>query len=365
MKTPPAPDLYSVHDIAAAAGVRADEVRRRLQIARIGGTGGYFTRDTAVRLVRALAANAPLAAGDRAVVTALDDPPRRGLRGLMTSGAMHVGAVVVLVVAMSLGLMDAAADPVVVDPPARLVFLSAPGPGGGGGGGGLKNPLPPRRAERKPVVKNASVSSPVPEVRPTPPPPPPEPKPEPAPPPPMPVEPVAEPPKLDPPPPPAPVPAVQAPVAPAPADANERVGTAANAGSVASQGSGTGGGAGTGTGTGMGEGQGAGIGPGEDAGTGGGPYRAGAGIDPPRLRHEVKPAYTTAARRQGVEGDVLVEIVVRRDGTVGDVRLIRRLGHGLDEQAIAAVRQWRFDPARRHGAPVDVIVEVSLQFRLR
>ena len=94
-------------------------------------------------------------------------------------------------------------------------------------------------------------------------------------------------------------------------------------------------------------------------------HRAGAGIDPPRLRHEVKPAYTTAARRQGIEGDVLVEIVVRRDGTVGDVRLMRRLGHGLDEQAIAAVRQWRFDPARRHGAPVDVIVEVSLQFRLR
>jgi protein TonB len=115
----------------------------------------------------------------------------------------------------------------------------------------------------------------------------------------------------------------------------------------------------------MGEGAGSGIGPGSEAGIGGGPYRAGAGIDPPRLLREVKPTYTESARRRGLEGEVLVEIVVRRDGSVGDVRVLRRLGEGLDERAIAAVRQWRFAPAMRHGVAVDVIVDVSVQFKLR
>jgi TonB family protein len=56
---------------------------------------------------------------------------------------------------------------------------------------------------------------------------------------------------------------------------------------------------------------------------------------------------------------------VRRDGSVGDVRVLRGLGAGLNEKAIEAVRQWRFSPARRHGAPVDVIVTVSVEFKLR
>jgi protein TonB len=58
-------------------------------------------------------------------------------------------------------------------------------------------------------------------------------------------------------------------------------------------------------------------------------------------------------------------VVVRSDGTVGSARVIRGLGYGLDERATAAVRQWRFAPARRLGAPVDVIVEVAMEFNLR
>jgi protein TonB len=45
--------------------------------------------------------------------------------------------------------------------------------------------------------------------------------------------------------------------------------------------------------------------------------------------------------------------------------VIQGLGSGLDERAIEAVRQWRFSPARRMGQPVDVIVEVVVEFRLR
>ena len=51
--------------------------------------------------------------------------------------------------------------------------------------------------------------------------------------------------------------------------------------------------------------------------------------------------------------------------TVGDVKVLRTLGAGLQQRAIDAVRQWRFGPARREGTPVDVVVEVSVEFKLR
>jgi TonB family protein len=133
----------------------------------------------------------------------------------------------------------------------------------------------------------------------------------------------------------------------------------------ASHGPGQGGGTGTGTGTGLGSGDGSGVGDGWGGGTGGGPYRPGAGIAPPRLLHEVKAEYTEEARRRGLRGHTLLEIVVRRDGTVGDIRILRALGAGLDERAVAAVRQWRFAPATARGVPVDVIVEVTVEFVLR
>ena len=132
-----------------------------------------------------------------------------------------------------------------------------------------------------------------------------------------------------------------------------------------SQGSGSGGGAGTGQGTGNGEGAGSGIGDGMGGGTGGGPYRPGSGIEPPRLLKEVKADYTDEARRRGLQGDVVLEIVVRRDGSVGEVTVLQGLGSGLDQRAVAAVRQWRFAPARRRGTAVDVIVEVAVEFTLR
>ena len=132
-----------------------------------------------------------------------------------------------------------------------------------------------------------------------------------------------------------------------------------------SRGPGSGGGAGTGTGAGLGEGDGSGVGPGSGGGTGGGPFRPGSGIEAPRLLREVKADYTEEARQRGVSGDVVLEIVVRRDGTVGDVKVLQGLGAGLSDRAAQAVRQWRFTPARRQGAAVDVIVEIAVEFKLR
>ena len=86
---------------------------------------------------------------------------------------------------------------------------------------------------------------------------------------------------------------------------------------------------------------------------------------PPRLLREVKADYSEDARRANVEGEVILEIVVRRDGSVSDVRLLNGLTGGLNERAIAAVRQWRFAPATRLGQAVDVVVEVAVEFKLR
>jgi TonB family protein len=132
-----------------------------------------------------------------------------------------------------------------------------------------------------------------------------------------------------------------------------------------SAGRGTGGGVGSGRGTGAGEGTGGGIGPGSGGGTGGGPYQPGSGVTAPTLVREVRPIYTAEARRRGIEGDVVLKIVVRRDGSVGNVTVIRSLGAGLEQKAIDAVRQWRFGPARRQGQPVDVLVDISVAFTLR
>ena len=103
----------------------------------------------------------------------------------------------------------------------------------------------------------------------------------------------------------------------------------------------------------LGQGDGSGIGEGSGGGTGGGPYRPGSGVEPPRLLREVKADYTDEARRSNVEGEVEMEIVVRRDGTVGDVKVTRGLRGGLNDRAIQAVKQWKFSPGRMKGVPLD------------
>jgi protein TonB len=134
-----------------------------------------------------------------------------------------------------------------------------------------------------------------------------------------------------------------------------------------SLGSGTGGGAGTGTGSGIGSGSGSGLGPGSGGGTGGGIYQPGNGVTLPRILREVKPAYTSDAMRAKVQGTVLLQCVVRPDGSVSDIQVIRSLDSvfGLDEEAKKAARQWRFAPGTRMGQAVPVQITIELMFTLR
>ena len=132
-----------------------------------------------------------------------------------------------------------------------------------------------------------------------------------------------------------------------------------------SSGPGTGGGIGTGVGGGVGPGRGPGVGPGEGGGIGGGVYRVGGGVSAPVVIYRVEPLYSEEARRVRYQGVVVLWAIVRKDGSLEVLKLVRGLGLGLDESAINALKQWRFRPGMKDGIPVDVALNVEVSFTLR
>ena len=132
-----------------------------------------------------------------------------------------------------------------------------------------------------------------------------------------------------------------------------------------SLGPGTGGGVGTGAGTGIGPGTGPGVGAGSGGGTGGGVYHAGGNVSAPRVITQVKPKYTEDALVHKIQGTVVLEMIVTKGGAPTEIRLTRSLDPGLDAAALDAARQWRFEPGRLAGTPVDVLVTLMLDFRIQ
>ena len=122
--------------------------------------------------------------------------------------------------------------------------------------------------------------------------------------------------------------------------------------------------AGAGNGDGIGEGDGSGLGPGTGGGFGGGAYRMGSGITPPSVLKQVRPQYTQDALAKKIEGTVVLEVVILKEGRIGDVRVVQGLGGGLDEQAIYCVRQWVFIPAKFKGEPVNVVGDIAVDFNI-
>ena len=90
-----------------------------------------------------------------------------------------------------------------------------------------------------------------------------------------------------------------------------------------------------------------------------------AGGTQPEELERVVPRYPPIARRAGVYGSVVVRGIVRRDGTIDDVEIIKDLPYGLGESAREAVSQWRFRPATYRGEPIDVYYTVTVNFRLQ
>ena len=131
-----------------------------------------------------------------------------------------------------------------------------------------------------------------------------------------------------------------------------------------SNGTGIGGGIGSGAGGSVGSGYGVGVGPGYGGGIGGGVYRVGGGVSAPRILYSPDPDYSEEARKAKFQGTVTLWLVVGADGRPRDARVARSLGMGLDEKALAAVRQWKFEPAMKDGRPVAVQINVEVNFRL-
>ncbi|HYL16299.1 MAG TPA: energy transducer TonB [Terriglobales bacterium] len=131
-----------------------------------------------------------------------------------------------------------------------------------------------------------------------------------------------------------------------------------------SSGTGSGGGIGSGSGGGVGSGRGPGVGPGWGGGIGGGPYRVGGGVTAPRVIYAPDPEFSDEARKAKFQGTVVLWVIVGVDGRTHDIRVYRSLGMGLDEKAIEAIRQWRFEPGRKGGIAVAVQVNVEVNFRL-
>src|SRR5205085_10991238 len=114
--------------------------------------------------------------------------------------------------------------------------------------------------------------------------------------------------------------------------------------------------------TGIGGGDGPGIGPGTGGGIGGGTYRVGNGVTAPRLLAQTTPRYTADALLRRVQGTVSLDVVVARDGTPANIRIVRSLDRDLDREAVEALGQWRFIPGTLGGRPVDVEVVVMIDF---
>lgn len=295
-------DVFTIDEIARAAGVPRAAVQRLVDAGELRPVGRSAFFDTLSAVHAGRRARQESAALAETLTHASPSGARPQQGQRFSTLASSILHMAVL--AALIWGTSGVVEMAATTPRDRLVFVAGPGPGGGGGGGGRAPRAPVTRIQRPQPTATESFTQ--------------EPEPLPS----------------------------RALISPVALEAGDEKPTAPEA-------------------DGMGPGTGAGVDDGSGGGVGGGPFRPGSGVEPPRLLREVKAQYSEDARTRGITGGVVLEIVIRSDGSVGDVKVLRGLGYGLDERAISAVRSWKFAPARRLGSPVDVIVEVEVEFSLR
>jgi TonB family protein len=80
--------------------------------------------------------------------------------------------------------------------------------------------------------------------------------------------------------------------------------------------------------------------------------------------YKIEPEYSVPARQAKIQGSVVLSMVVDASGLTRQISVLRPLGMGLDQQAMAAVSQWRFKPGMKDGKPVNIRTKVEVNFRL-
>ena len=93
-------------------------------------------------------------------------------------------------------------------------------------------------------------------------------------------------------------------------------------------------------------------------------YHIGAGVSAPTLISKVEPSFTEDARKAKKSGTCVLKLIVDTAGHPQNIKVVRPLGFGLDQKAMEAVQQWRFQPALKDGKPVNVEIGLEVDFRL-
>jgi TonB family protein len=95
-----------------------------------------------------------------------------------------------------------------------------------------------------------------------------------------------------------------------------------------------------------------------------GVLHVGGSVTPPRTVYSPEPEYTEQARKSHLQGACTLGLIVEMDGHPSHIRVLKSIGMGLDENAIAAVQKWKFEPATKDGHAVRVEIAIQVDFHL-
>jgi len=96
-----------------------------------------------------------------------------------------------------------------------------------------------------------------------------------------------------------------------------------------------------------------------------GPIQVGGDVLPPEKTFAPQPQYTEIARKARLQGVVIVQAIIDKQGSVTNVKVLKGLGMGLDQAAVDAIKKWKFEPATLNGKPVAVYYNLTVNFRLQ